>query len=165
MPSSTPFGLFVVVQHTCSSLQSLTPFGLHRLKAAAMLACGCLENQQTKEIIALDRQETKQHRLETPTVTPPGTQVNYTRYINSTTGVSSCNWSPSPPHPENQVPVPEESQLQTHNPQSCYTSDKSSNIDKTSAELARMLSAAVGWAHLYKYTELGGGGGDGGGSN
>ena len=39
-------------------------------------------NQQTKGIIALDKQGTQQPRPESPTVTPPGVRVN-TRYITS----------------------------------------------------------------------------------
>ena len=44
--------------------------------------------QQTKEIIAFDRQGTQQQRPESPMVTPTGMRVN-TRYANSTKGTSS----------------------------------------------------------------------------
>ena len=47
-------------------------------------------NEQ-KKITALDRQVTQQQIFESPTVTPPGIQVNTSicRYINSAKGTSS----------------------------------------------------------------------------
>ena len=65
--------------HRVSGLESLWPAAVLRLSALL---------QETKEIIALDRQGTQQQRPESPTVTPPGVRVN-TRYKNSTKGTCS----------------------------------------------------------------------------
>ena len=57
------------------------------------------EINKQREAIAVDRQGTQQQRPESPTVTPPGMQVN-ARYINSTKGASSstCPCTSCPPH-------------------------------------------------------------------
>ena len=65
--------------HRVSGLESLWPAAVLRLSALL---------QETKEIIALDRQGTQQQGPESPTVTPPGVRVN-TRYKNSTKGTCS----------------------------------------------------------------------------